>query len=77
MFLLNLNVQTFLDVEHTHVLVHEDHSNVLVHVTTTTQMAFEELSMMYGDVQEDDEDNTELEIELFSFHHFSYLEIEC
>ncbi|KAI5664585.1 hypothetical protein M9H77_23908 [Catharanthus roseus] len=49
--------QAILDVQHTHVLVHMDHSNVRQRDTAITQMVSDEPSMLYPDIQEDDEDD--------------------
>ncbi|KAI5683312.1 hypothetical protein M9H77_04540 [Catharanthus roseus] len=42
---------------HTHVLTQEDRSNVHQHVPAITKMVSDELSMLYIDVEEDNEDH--------------------
>ncbi|KAI5662506.1 hypothetical protein M9H77_21829 [Catharanthus roseus] len=48
---------TFSDVQHTHVSTDEDHSNIRQHVTIITQMVFDERSMLYLNVKENNEDD--------------------
>ncbi|KAI5668068.1 hypothetical protein M9H77_17921 [Catharanthus roseus] len=50
-----IQLQIFLDIQHTHVSTHEDHSNVHQHVTEITQMISDKLSMLYPEVEEDNE----------------------
>ncbi|KAI5661616.1 hypothetical protein M9H77_20939 [Catharanthus roseus] len=57
------------DVQHIFVSVHEDYSNVRQHVKTTIQMVYDEPSMLYPDVQEDDEDDeTIMQIMKYQVH---------
>ncbi|KAI5663583.1 hypothetical protein M9H77_22906 [Catharanthus roseus] len=49
--------QTFLEVQHTNVSIEENHPNIPHHVTRITQMVFDEPSMLYPSIEEDDDDN--------------------
>ncbi|KAI5668355.1 hypothetical protein M9H77_18208 [Catharanthus roseus] len=47
------------DVQHTHVSTDEDHPNIRQLVTAITQMVSDELSMLYLEIEKDDEDDNE------------------
>lgn len=49
--------QGFSDVQQTHLSAHENLSNVHQHVTIITQVVSDKSSMLYPDIQEDDEDD--------------------
>ncbi|KAI5681251.1 hypothetical protein M9H77_02478 [Catharanthus roseus] len=48
---------TFSQVQHTHVSTDEDHLNIRQYVTAITEMVSDKPSMLYPDVEEDDEDD--------------------
>ncbi|KAI5667438.1 hypothetical protein M9H77_17291 [Catharanthus roseus] len=52
-----VQTQAFTDAQHSHVSACEDHSNVHQHVTEIMQIVSDEPSMLYPNLQEDDEDS--------------------
>ncbi|KAI5682500.1 hypothetical protein M9H77_03728 [Catharanthus roseus] len=49
--------QTFSEVQHTNISTDEDHLNIPQHVMAITHIVFNQSSMLYPDVEEDNDDN--------------------
>ncbi|KAI5683856.1 hypothetical protein M9H77_05084 [Catharanthus roseus] len=57
-----IQAQAFSEVHHTYVSTDEDHSNIRQHVMIITQMVSNEPSMLYPNVEEDDDADEDYDV---------------